>query len=757
MLYFIETQFIRFQIWIYGNLSRFWIRCRQIIVLSLLIGAECLAIFLLFDYYDQFSQFLFHQLSEDLLHQLLIAIGALLASAIVFVFGLGQFVLQQTLEKNTVFAAEKIRKNPYFRRAFFTLCLLAMTCFLLTVVPVRQNTIISISFILFMILVLSFGIWWAVFDFSSKLANPSNQIIELYYKRSQKYLRKLPKYIDDFIRIGGIKNKDGTRIEKGDKATVGVVFEKAPEFSQTLEGDLSEIFEITKNFAHQKRLDVVTVGLNCIAKLVIQYLQIRKDSLMDFTGAGFLAGDIPMTKSSRFLESIHERFGVLSAIALGNNDKEMFNEVLAKQFSVVYATTQVTSLPISRYENPVAELAIYYFYEDSINKALQKEFYDVGLKAGNYLFRIGASLVNQQNYFTVLAVQTRLNSLGMTGIEKKQWYIVHEALLGISVVLTHACMEQPFVAEQILDESIEHIQSLVSGYLVFLQTGGAKGTHELSRTMDSIFGGDKETSIVNLFFALSNKVNSSDKSLADKYGSLFYKLSEKISEGFFDKLIPLLSDDTFLLWHIGSNIRSILLIYLKLLSSENLLDKEQLENDASWLLSFFRKLYKQKSIPMSRTREFQEILATTAMGAIDIERTKLLNAAISSIKCLAEETLAKDEKAYWKAPRMAVYLAYVALYAKKKNHQPIVEEIIEFLVEFQKKYDAKFPPHPGVINRTIALELHEFKRKGHTPYRDLPGFNDTQSKLATNLSYDEIESYIKYLVDTIQPKEEPKL
>ncbi len=726
--------------WFYGywKILRLLYAHRQLLLFSSALSLFALLLVLLGFYQEAITGYLLYRLTnEGLLQQLAIGIGTVLGAGSVIVFGLAQFALQQTLEKSTVGTAEAIRRKPLFYLAFISLTIIAFASFALTFIPINKYTVLPIVIFACLFLIESFGLWWAVFSYAAKMANPSTQIRELYFLPSIKHLRKLPLHIERFILFGGVTSKDTTMPAPSKEERQAFVYDNAKEFTQGFEYNLNEIFEITKHFAEQRRLDVVKTGVHYIAILVRQYLAIRLNNFMDFTGM-FFTSSIPRTASSRFMEQVYDRLHSVVEIAVSNKDKEMASVIIAEFAEIAYTATAVKPIPKQNVENSVAAMAISFLF-DSIKTCIHKGMYDVGLQGSGILGATAAFLVQQKSYLTVLTIQEKLKELGLLGLVHQQWYLTTYALKGLGGILRVATIQEPFIAAQILQPTLQHIQALISVSLPQLETGTLKGRVDISHAYEPIMSGAGETTLVDTFYGLAQKIGANNEELYDQYHHIFYEFSEELSHRFYRDLIPIVRNGSFLLHQIGMNIRSILLIYFELLRGENMADKKKIEGDASWLIYYFQKLYKElTNFTGQEGWGFDDLLATSAMNGIDIKSKEITDAAIHSLAYAAKKILEKDMEAFYRVPRIADKLAYIVLYAGKKGDNDAKKLASDKISALYSEYKKKFREEDDKIGLDFFRGIRNLEEEYYNLLHRIPGINEAQSKVASTLNYNEV-------------------
>lgn len=628
----------------------------------------------------------------EVLADYFMAVGAMIGGIVAIVFSISIFAQQSARDISSSVYFEEYTRGWDEKIIYSFVVIIAMLFFGLALLFNGQEIAnwakeSSIYFSFLLIGLVFVLIDWHYQNVSSKQS--SLKAISYLQKKALAFLRDTHKDAKRISKLLLLKEKDAS-----ESMAISVAYNQylQPQLNH-LDRQIENLFEIALRLSARQEVMTTNGALAVIRNILIQYLDVRKDSsiaLMSSISFFALESDSQsfLTKSFERLNNIGQKF-----MKEGKIDNAIFVVNIYESLAIKAGGITFTG---KEYDNPIFDHITGYL--GFLTKfAIEQKELDVILSVVRALKKITTVPLSKGLHLSLMGIQKSFLDIATFGITAKTTFITDEAVSGWQKIIGAVFYLKFFNARHQISETLEKMgqvtelmhSAIISGYLprdFINKLSLGKPYDEMYMIIASIlkfyFDGDLDedtkqhyrTYLIELFEQiyrnirrLSEKITILDNSLTTSIGTLLFNINSTI--------IRLLDDGSF--------------------AREKRKLKERLYTNIH--LPGFLFNY-SGSFKANRLESLTESVVKT--GILLFQRTDsddLILDCLNSLHWIVKKGLEKCEKGYgYDEPRTMLKICYIGILALKQSKKSLLADIkvkiLEFEVLFKAKYLSNLPP-----------------------------------------------------------------
>ncbi|MFA6476130.1 MAG: hypothetical protein WCV68_01795 [Candidatus Paceibacterota bacterium] len=684
-----------------------------------------------------------HSITQDILSNYLIAVGAMSGGAIAIVFTISIFMIQSASDLYSsqyfdVYIHDWKEKIVYLLVIIITLLFFGAGLYvggLETILEPVSSYITLISLILA-------GAIFALIDWQYKTVrqkiNPANAIYFLE-KQAIQFLNLVE---SDARKIAKVMVSRDKKLSENEALAKTYNTFLQPYFNN-LDRQIENLVEISLKLSDKQEVGTTKRGFIAVRNILGRFLEVRRTSSIAMPSAvAFLAVE---SDSQRFLFNNFERL---------NKAGEKFiregKDGNATLFLSIYEFLALKAKDITYVgqtnENPILE---------SLEGNLS-QFIDIGKRGKNLevvfqsidkLGNIGEIASDKGLTPMLRGIQDKLQEIAFYGLAEKQLIIIDQCNINLLKIIGASFFSKKMVTRYQVNPALEHIATIAQYVFVSRQSGYIPSDISSSLTMTKAY--DQLyiviAQIVNYYFALTEKRekdsyrNDIVEFFEELYGSL-RALSEKIK-----------NCDSHLAESVGRLLFTVNSLIIEIAQNTEFSgEKMELYKHLGWNLHlpyWFTHHAEKFDGGSNNFRSLVESVAKTGLLVMtNLQNKKLASDSINSLSSMAGQAIDKTTEGYgYDEPRIFERACYLGILALKYKWEDVYAELKLKILDFEKKYNDKY-----FSNLPVGVDPDRISPNKEQLYVELGKwrYNFDYEKLNGNMSIrDDAQSMMYSLID----------
>ena len=446
-----------------------------------------------------------------------------------------------------------------------------------------------------------------------------------------------------------------------------------------------ELAEITLKAVARNEVYRAQLAIFALSDVACHYVTIRKDNLIIYNESnsfGVKGSDI-----DKLLTPIYEHYKDISrsAVAFRNETNSLHSIKALSQIAI--HLTKLNTPAFGDYSAPLTYLPVGYI-GTCIETAQRQGFEDVPLQGAEELLKIAKNVSNNVDICDIyLPVLNELNKIALTFLVSNKDAFLNICIEKIMTIAHHAVENKHFRADDVVEDIMKKLESLLPLALSYEKLYGAK---LLGQPLTPAYDLSNPVSIGYLVAKAIglNKIDK-QKERVNPYSD-FIDINKIIWRHFYNIGQKNEFGDSFILWHLLQTLKHIAKIFIQLLTEP--ITKEtrfldELSECFQWYCSFFWLAFNKKSSTNHHNAEEAcDISAYIGLNFYKLGRLDVMKFCIDNISSITDSycQISKEKKQYnpFDMVDLLMPLWYFRLIGEKHNGSDIIKHIDEKLTKF---------------------------------------------------------------------------
>jgi len=634
------------------------------------------------------NHFGFITLSQNILSNYLIAVGAMIGGTIAIIFSISIFLLQGIADLYSSKHFEDYT-NGWRDQVIYIIVIAITLLFFGTGLFVGTLGTITNAYSSWIVLGslaligLVFGLIDWQYELVRKKISPVNGILFLE-KKGLYFLKELQYNASKIADLISVKEAKLTN----EMALATAYNYVLKPFINDLDRQLETLVEVSMKLADREEIETTKSGFTVAHNLLIMFLEARKtSSLVIPSMIAFLAVE---SDSQPFLTSNFERLNKAGEKFIIDGKEEIATHIIS-----IYNSLAVKAKDISfirqRNENPIIDHLVGYL-NFFIENGKRLKNIEVVFQGADVLGNIALICAEKGLDATLYGIQGNLRDIAVFGLTEKNTVVVDRCIASYLAIIGSVFASKQIVARHQFDEALQNIATITnyvntlikSGYLpdnFTTRVSLSKGYNELYTVI---------VKIVNYYFVLKedrekSRCRSDINQLFEEINSSLRRLSEDIK-----------NCDSTLTDSIGRLLFNINNLIIDLYDNKEFADQQkEFINHLSWnihLPSWFVHHAEKFDAGSNAFNTLTDSIAKTGILVVEkLKNKKLAVSCIDTLYNITKDSLDKTTERYGYAePRVLEKACYVGILALKKGWNDVFTEVGLKIYEFEPLYFAKY-------------------------------------------------------------------
>lgn len=529
---------------------------------------------------------------------------------------------------------------------------------------------------------------------------------------------------------------------------------QSPAFNQQLEyikRRIAYLFDYHDSLVQKQEKSSALEVLTDIRNIVLQYLQVRKDSSLSFPEPLAL---LAVTSDSKYvMQPILERI-----ISLGENYMQVEDTSGIIKVVDVFSDWASFSANIKyvnwrRNDNPIFEQITGYF-DQLMDRAIKRGSLE-GLFQGLRFYKITIGVcIEKLNLHEFSSAIGRVEELGYQGILRNQGPVISEAFGVYSLAIEKLVETGSGFIDHFLSLLMKHIQSLTEYGYVYTSKGGLRDNLTAQQDVALPY----KTLSAQVFKSANKAVKARSIAEKRKWRNITLKLVEELGQS-----LRLLADkfenpNHFIILTFGNLIEEVGTLLVQLSSDQRWSSEQrQLLGEVQRYVNLPSFFMPRDNRSVKQDQSFEALFEAVASIGIEAITKGLDETAEAAINILSRTALKmldrqKTDGGLYVEPWLMELACYIGIIAKKQNKNALVNLLKNKVSEFDEKYRTNYFTNmpEGVDPYRVSPPVDKLKRdiirltdeRGNWEYNRFPGMEGSREKLFSQCIVQDIGAFV---------------
>jgi len=628
-------------------------------------------------------------LTEDVLNNYLVAVGAMIGGTIAIIYSISIFLLQGVADLYSSKHFEEYTNN-WRDQLIYAVVIIIAVAFFGSGLFIGQLQDISVNIsqqIVFWSLGL-IGLVFALIDWQyevvRKKISPSNAVSFLQNK-GLKFIDELEKNANRIATIINLRDDKLT----ADMAKATVYNHILQPHINDLDRQLETLIEIALKLSDRQETETTKLTLTTVHNLLIRFFEARKtSSLVIPSQLALLAVE---SDSQSFLINNVERLNKAGNKFINENKDENATHVLNIYNSLATKAADISYIGKQRDDNPILEALVGYLGY-LIDSGQRFKNIEVVYQGSRVLGDIAVLCVNKGFTPTLYGLQKKIMDVAVFGLTEKQNVIVDKCIHNYLRIIGESFGSDKLVRKHVFDDSLKNIAE-ISNYLFTLMKSGYL-SDDFTNKMTLSKGYDEMWQLLVEIMNQYPKIKEDREKrryvydvieLFEEINTSLRRLSEKIK-----------NCDNLLTESVGRLLFQINDLVIDLIGHEDFKGKkDQLIARLEWNMHLPYWFVNHSESFDGGSNNFRSLVESVAKTGILIAEKlgnkKMVKSCADCLYSIAEKSLERNTDKYgYDEPRLIKKACYLGILALKKGWDEVSAELILKIHNFESKYFTKY-------------------------------------------------------------------